>query len=427
MPKVAKELSALEVRNLTKPGYHFVGGVSGLVLQVTESGAKTWILRASVGGKRRDIGLGGFPSVTLSGARESARAARLKIREGVDPVAERLAARSALAAARASSITFGDAAGRFIAANAAGWRNAKHAAQWASTLEKYAFPVIGKVFVSQIDTSHIMNILEPLWTEKTETANRVRGRIEAVLDWAAARRFRHGENPARWKGHLSAMLPAAGKVKRVRHHPALDYRQVGGFIHELRRVDGVGARAVEFAVLTACRSGEVRGARWSEVDYAAKVWVVPADRMKGGREQRVPLSQAAFELLAALPRLEGTDLIFPNSRGGPLSDMTLTAVIRRMHRRAADAGGHGWVDKDGEIITVHGFRSTFRDWAGETTAHSRETIEHALAHRIPDKAEASYARGTLFEKRRRLMADWAVYCSSSHGAHVGEVIPIRQS
>lgn len=419
MPKIAKELSALEVRNLTQPGHHFVGGVAGLMLQITESGGRTWVLRASVGGKRRDIGLGGYPTVTLAGARESARLARDKIRNGVDPVAERLAARSALAAARAASITFEEAAKRCIAAKEAGWRNAKHAGQWTATLRTYAFPSIGGLQVSAVETAHVVGVLEPLWSAMPETASRLRGRIEAVLDWAKARGYRDGENPARWKGHLSVILPAAGKVKRVKHHPALDYRQIGDFLRALDNVEGVGAQALRFVILTAARSGEVRGARWSEIDWDAKVWTVPAGRMKGGREHRVPLSDEACALLSTIPRLDGSEHIFPSSRRGALSDMTLTAVIRRMNNAA------GWVDPAGEPITVHGFRSTFRDWAGEASGHSREVIEHAMAHKVADKAEAAYARGTLFNKRRRLMSDWARFCMTP--AVGGAVVPMRRA
>jgi integrase len=411
MPKKAKELSAIEVSRLTAPGLHFVGSVSGLALQVTGSGARSWILRATVGTRRRDIGLGGFPDVTLAGAKESARIARAKIKEGIDPVEESKAKRSALEAIQASAITFGEAAAKFIAAHESGWKNAKHAGQWTATLETYAFPTIGKIRVSEIETAHVITILESIWTTKTETASRLRGRIESVLDWATVRGYRKGENPARWRGHLDKLLPARSKVQKVEHHAALDYRDVGAFMVELRKAEGMGAKALEFAILTAARSGEVRGATWSEIDEQAAVWTIPAERMKAEKEQRVPLSDSAVELLRNLPRIEGTEFVFPNSKEKPtaLSDMTLTAVLRRMDM----------------TVTAHGFRSTFRDWAGETTAYPREVIEHALAHQIRDKAEAAYARGTLFDKRRRLMADWAKYCATV--AAVGSVTPIRSS
>ena len=342
---------------------------------------------------------------------------------GIDPVEERLAARSAFAASRASAISFQEAAEKFIAANEAGWSNPKHRAQWTSTLTTYAYPTIGKLRVSDIETRHIVGILEPLWTTKTETASRVRGRIEAVLDYAKVCGYRQGENPALWKGHLDLILPARAKVRKVKHHSALDYRDVGSFMAALKAVNGLGARALEFAILTACRSGEVRGATWAEFDEKAGVWTIPADRMKADKEHRVPLSPAAIELLKALPRIAGTDLVFPSTKNTELSDMTLTSVIRRMDEVSIKAAGNGWKDSTGKVITAHGFRSTFRDWAGETTTYPREVIEHALAHQLKDKAEAAYARGTLFEKRRQLMVDWAKHCGNP--AMMADVVPIN--
>ncbi len=423
MARKAKELSALEVGRLKEPGLYFVGGVPGLILQITGPDAKSWILRAMVGGKRRDIGLGGYPAVTLAGARERARAAREKISAGTDPVEERTAARSALAASRASAVTFAVAAERFIEANEAGWKNAKHAAQWKTTLETYANPTIGKMHVAAIETSHIVSILEPLWQTKTETANRVRGRMESVLDWAKVRGYRIGENPARWKGHLDHILPARSKVQKVKHHAALDYRRAGDFMAALRTVGGTGARALEFAILTATRSNEVRGATWAEIDLEAGVWIIPADRMKAAKEHRIPLCDAAIALLNALPRIAECDLVFPSSKSTAMSDMTLTAVIRRMDESSQADGASGWRDAAGKVVTAHGFRSTFRDWAGEMTGYPREVIEHAIAHQLKDKAEAAYARGTLFEKRRRLMADWAKHCANT--VTVADVKPIK--
>jgi integrase len=426
MARKAKELSPLEVGRLKEPALYFVGGVAGLILQVKGPDARSWILRAMVGGKRRDIGLGGFPAVTLAGAREAARVARDKINSGTDPVEERIAARSALAASRASAVSFAEAAGRFIEANEAGWKNAKHGAQWKSTLETYAFPTIGRMYVADIETSHVISILEPLWTTKTETANRLRGRIESVLDWAKVRGYRSGENPARWKGHLDHILPARAKVAKVAHHPALDYMRVGSFMTDLKAIDGMGARALQFAILTATRSGEVRGATWAEIDKTTGVWIIPAVRMKLDKEHRVPLSEDALKLLNDLPEIAGTDLVFPSTKSTVLSDMTLTATIRRMDESSTKSGGAGWKENgSGKLITAHGFRSTFRDWAGETTAYPREVIEHALAHQLADKAEAAYARGTQFEKRRRLMSDWAKHCAAP--APAASVTPINQA
>lgn len=411
MARKAKELGALEVNRLETPGLHAVGGVAGLALQVSPNGARSWVLRAMVGGKRREMGLGGYPDVTLAGAKEAARAARALIDQGTDPVAERQAKRSALAAAIASTMTFNEASMRYIAAHEAGWKSAKHAAQWRNTLETYAFPVIGKIAVADVETSHVMRILEKdnFWNTKTETASRVRGRIESVLDWATVRGFRKGDNPARWRGHIEHLLAARSDVQKTEHHSAMDYREVGAFMAQLRQQEGMGARALEFAILCASRSGEVRGAEWSEIDLTAGVWTIPANRMKAEREHRVPLTDAALTLLKALPRYDDTNLVFPNTKGTILSDMTLTAVLRRM----------------GVPVTAHGFRSSFRDWAGETTAYPREVIEHALAHQLKDKAEAAYARGSLFDKRRRLMADWAKFCGTI--ATAGSVTPIRSN
>ena len=411
MPKVAKELSALEVGRLNKPGMHAVGAVPGLHLQVTDTGASTWILRVLVGGRRREIGLGGYPAVTLAQAREKARMTREDIVKGIDPVEQRKAARSALFALHGARITFDECAQKFIESKAAEWRNPKHRAQWAATLATYASPVVGRLNVQDVTLAHVMKILETdnLWTTKTETASRLRGRIESVLDWATVRGYRTGDNPARWKGHLDKLLPAPGKTKTVEHHAALPYALLGGFMVDLRMREGVAAKALEFAILTAARSGEVRGACWDEIDLDNALWTIPSARMKANKEHIIPLSQQALELLKALPNVPDNPLVFPAPRGGVLSDMTLGAVLKRMGR--AD-------------LTAHGFRSTFRDWAGETTAYPREVIEHALAHQLKDKAEAAYARGSLLAKRRRLMADWAVFCEAKHTG-AGEVVAIR--
>lgn len=409
-PKKAKELTALEVKRLTKPGLHAVGGVAGLYLQVTHSGARSWILRATVGKRRRDIGLGGYPDVPLAQAREKAREARELIKQGIDPVEQRKAARTALIAAQASRITFDQAAARFLSSKRHEFKNAKHAAQWESTLKTYASPIIGRLPVSEVELPHIVEILEPIWTTKTETASRLRGRIEAVLAWATVAGYRSGDNPARWKGHLDAVLPKPSKVAKVKNHRALPIDDMGAFMVALRKREGMAAKALEFLILTAARSGEVRGATWDEIDLKAKVWTIPAERMKAGKEHRVPLSDPAVALLEALPRLAGSPYVFPSARGGMLSDMALSALMKRM---AVDA-------------VPHGFRSTFRDWCAERTNYPREVAEMALAHTISDKVEAAYRRGDLFEKRRRLMADWARFCDTTQKAS-GEVVPLQRS
>jgi integrase len=400
MPRKAKELSPLEVRRLTRPGRWSVGGTDGLALQVTHSGARSWVLRVAAGGRQREMGLGSFPTVTLAEARSKARQHRSLVKQGIDPIASRRAASSAASAERQAQRTFAEVAAQYISQHEKSWKNAKHQAQWAATLRTYAEPSIGKLLVRDIRAAHVIGVLEPIWTTKTETATRVRSRIELVLDYAAARGFREGLNPARWKGNLDAALPKASKVARVRHHAAVGVNEASSFMKRLRAQDGMGARALEFTVLTAARSGEVRGATWSEIDLPGAIWKIPAARMKSGREHRVPLAKPALKLLRSLPGdRPPEDHIFPGMRG-PLSDMSLTAVLRRM----------------GVSATAHGFRSTFRDWVSEYTEHSSEVAEMALSHAIGDKVEAAYRRGDLFEKRAALMTDWASFLAGSrHG------------
>ncbi len=405
MPKISAELSPLAVRRIATPGLHAVGGVSGLHLRVVATGARSWVLRVMVGGKRRDIGLGSYPSVSLAEARERAREVRNKVWQGIDPLAERAALRRTQAQAIP---TFDQCARRFMENKRHEFRNVKHVAQWESTLTQYASPVIGRLPVNEVELPHIVRVLEPIWLTKTETASRLRGRIESVLAWATVAGFRSGDNPARWKGHLDAVFPKPGKVKAVEHHDALPYQQMPAFFAALREREGLAARMVEFCVLTAARSGEVRGARWNEIDLDAATWTIPGNRMKAGKEHRVPLAPAAVELLQALPR-EG-DQVFTAPRRGQFTDTALTKVLRRMKVEA----------------TIHGMRSSFRDWAGETTGYPREVIEHALAHRLKDKAEAAYARGTLFDKRRELMQAWADYLDTVRSAS-DKVVRIRRA
>lgn len=407
MPKKAPELSPLQVKRLTKPGVHAVGGVAGLLLQVTPTGARSWILRATVGAKRRDIGLGGFPDVTLAQARDKARAAREQITQGIDPVAERKAAQARLRAEQAKVITFDEAASRCHQAKAHEFRNAKHKADWISSLNRYASPLIGNLPVSEIEHGHIMQILEPIWTTKTETATRVRQRIEAVLKWAKVGGFREGDNPAQWKDKLEFALPRASKIRKHINYPALPWQEVPAFMADLRERDGMGARALELIILTAARSGEVRLAVWSEFDLQARLWVVPADRIKAGKEHKVPLSDAALKLLKALPTFGEDGYLFTAPRGGPLSDMSISAVCRRM---AVDA-------------VPHGFRSSFKDWARNRSAYPDEVSELALAHVNSDATRAAYARDELLPQRKKLMAEWAKYCSNPPVA--GEVVSLK--
>ena len=408
MPKKAAELGPLQVSRLKIPGLHAVGGVAGLRLQVSPSGARSWILRIMIGAKRSDKGLGGYPDVTLAGARDAARVVRAKIAGGVDPIAESRSNRSALQAAVAAAWTFDQCAAAYIEAKAPEWSNAKHAAQWTATLSTYASPVMGNLHARDIGLPHVLEVLRPIWKTKTETATRVRARLEAVLDWAHTHGYRAGLNPARWKGHLDNLLPKPSKVAKEEHHAALPIGAMGQFMADLRKHEGIGARALEFAILTAARSGEVRGATWPEFDLDVAVWTVPAERMKARKEHRVPLSEAALAVLRTLPRIEGADLVFPAPRGGKLSDMTLTAVLRRMKVAAVP----------------HGFRSTFRDWCAEHTNFPRDAAEMALAHAIGDKVEAAYRRGDLFSKRIRMMSTWADYCGRVQTD--AAVVPLRR-
>ena len=416
MARIAAVKGALDVSRLTEPGMHFVGGVAGLALQILPSGGKTWILRAVIAGKRRDMGLGAYPGVSLARAREKAQDARDEIRKGVDPIEEARAARSRLKAERAAALSFKQCAEKYISSHRPSWRSEKHADQWANTLETYAYPFMGDLLVRDIGVAHVLQVLEQrekadgptFWISKTETANRVQGRIAAIIDWATARSYRSGENPARWKGHLDKLLPAPDKVAKVEHHLALAVSDVGAFMVELRKKVGMGAKALEFAILTAARSGEVRGATWGEIDMDAAVWTIPAQRMKAEREHRVPLSAAAVTLLEGQPKGKSDGLVFPAPRGGELSDMTMTKVLRDM-----------------EVPAVpHGFRSTFRDWASERTNYPRDVAEMALAHTVGTKVELAYRRGDLFDKRRRMMAEWATFCGKVE--EKGNVLPMNK-
>ncbi len=422
MGRKAIEKGAIQVARLTKPGYHFVGGVDGLALQILPTGGRTWILRATIAGKRRDMGLGGYPDVPLSQAREAARQARAKIREGIDPIEYAIEKQSQLKAAKAANVTFQECAARYIASHESSWTSPKSSQQWTSSLATYAYPFIGSLLVRDIDLPNVLEVLEPIWRTKTETASRVRSRMETVLDWAQVNKYRHGLNPARWRGHLDKILPAPGSVQVTVPQPALPLNEMGAFMARLRGAEGIGARALEFLILTAVRSEVVRGAVWSEIDFTESMWNIPKERMKGlkGKKKphRVPLCPDAIKLLNALPRMAGTDLIFPAPRGkksegelsySKLSDGTLAAVINRFN----ELDNMRWVDPTANREAVpHGFRSTFRDWASEISDYPSEMAEMALAHTVADKVEAAYRRGDLFLKRHKMMADWAKFCAT---------------
>lgn len=415
MVRRQQRLSALQVAKLSKPGLYGDGG--GLTLQITTTGAKSWLLRYMMAGKPFGMGLGPTHTVSLAEARQKALDARKLLIEGINPLVVKRQNRIAGALASAKMMTFDQCAEAYILAHKAGWKNAKHADQWTNTLNTYASPVFGHLPVAEIDTGLVVKCLSPIWESKTETASRLRGRIESVLGWATTSGYRTGENPARWKGHLDNLLATISKSGRTKHHPSLPWQRIGAFMAALRAREGVSARAVEFAVLTACRSGEVRGAKWTEFDTAGKVWTIPAERMKAKREHEVPLSDAALALLESMPK-DG-EIVFAGTKKQLLSDMSLTAVIRRMNGDDKPV----WADANGEGVTVHGFRSSFRMWAAETTNYPREVAEHALAHQLPDAVERAYQRGSQFAKRAALMAEWSAYCATVQTDAV--VKPIR--
>jgi integrase len=398
--KLNHALTPLTVKN-ANAGRHADGG--GLNLLVKDSGARSWVFRFMLDGKSRDLGLGsaaGADKISLAKARDLATALRLKVKAGVDPLAERqreaAEAVSAAQAAQIAGITFKHVAEAHIAANEGSWRNDKHRQQWRNTLATYVYPVIGDLPVADIGTSHVLQIVEPIWQDKPETASRVRGRIETLLDAAKARGYRDGENPARWRGHIAQILPARTKLSRG-HHKAMAYAELPAFTGQLHAREAMAAMALEFVILTATRTSEVLGATWGEVDLDKAIWTIPAARMKAAKEHRVPLAPRAVEILEAVKPL-GKDWLFPADKAGKLSSMAMSMLLRRMKLDC----------------TVHGFRSAFRDWSAECTGYAHEVCEMALAHSIGNKAEAAYRRGDLFEKRRRLMNDWATFSAAGH-------------
>jgi integrase len=397
MPRPIERLSALGLSKLAKRKGIFCDG-GGLYLHSDPPAQCSWLFRYRMDGKARWMGLGPYPAISLAKARELASNARTLKSLGSDPITHRDASRAAARLAGARVITFKQCAESYIKAHRVGWRNAAHASQWESTLRAYAYPHIGALSVQAIDTSLVMRVLEPIWTTKPETASRLRGRIETILNWARVRGYREGENPARWKGHLDHLLPAKSKVRRVQHHAAMPYAELPGFMSALRELDSVAARALEFLILTAARTGEVIGARWKEIDLKNRLRIVPAERMKAGKAHRVPLCPRAVAILEAIKpeRVAGDVFIFPGNRPQkPQSNMVFLMLLRRMKL------GH---------LTAHGFRATFKTWATERTNFPREVIEAALAHVAGDKIEAAYQRGDVFDKRQRLMIAWSEYC-----------------
>ncbi len=433
MPRIAKELSALEVKRLSRPGWHAVGGVAGLLLQIRDparEGAlppRSWILRLRVAGQRQPIGLGPYPQVSLADARELARKLSLEAKGGVNLLARKRAQRSALIAAAARNKTFRDCAAAYMEAHATDYTNEKHRKQWASTLETYAYPVIGRMLVADITMRHVLDVLQQetqhrsgpagsLWLTKPETAKRLLDRIRTVLDYATVNEYRSGTNPATWKGYLDTQLPAPRGLKPVKHQPAIPYPLIGDFMPHLRRNQSVSARALEFLILTGVRSGSVREADWSEIDFHQSIWIIPAEHTKARKEHRVPLQPQAIKLLKSLKHMAGSEKVFPSPTGKALSDMALSQLMRGMRER-----GELTVD-----AVPHGFRSTFRDWAAEQTNYPDEIRKAASGHTVGDQVQAAYQRTDLLEKRRRLMNDWADFLDQPSAVPAARVTPMRR-
>ena len=409
MAKLIERLNPMQAFKLKEPGYYCDG--AGLYLQIAKGGSKSWVLRYTVNGRAREMGLGSFTTFSVGEARKRAAEQRKSLSDGIDPIEARRGTLLERRLAAAKVITFDKAAEGFIEANESGWRSAKHGEQWRNTLTTYASPVIGDLPVSTITTALVMKILQPIWSTKTETATRVRGRIEKVLDWAKVQGYRSGDNPAAWKGNLAEALPKPSKVANAGHHAALPWVEMGTFMHDLRAMHGAGSLATQLIILTATRTSEVIESTWDEFDLEAGLWTIPKERMKGFREHRVPLSPQALAVLATIKvDNKPSPFVFPSAKPDrAISNMTCLAVLKRMGR---------------SDLTVHGFRSTFRDWAAESTAYPRDVCEMALAHAIEDKVEAAYRRGELLAKRTRLMSEWATFCDTIRGD--GEVVPINR-
>ena len=408
MARSINRLSSRSVTSKNKRGRYADGG--GLYLQVSDNEAKSWLFRFMLNGKSREMGLGSLHTISLAEARDEALQCRKQLRDGIDPIDARKLKRGLAQVDAATVMTFKACAENYISSHSAGWKNIKHMSQWQNTLKTYVYPEFGDLPVQLVDTGMVLRVIEPIWTTKTETANRIRARIEAILDWAAARKYREGENPARRKGHMEILLPARSKVQKVKHHAALSYPQIGMFMATLREQTAVSSSGLEFLILTAARTGEVIGATWNEIDLDNEIWIVPGDRMKNGKEHRVPLSSASIEVLRRMESIAVSNYVFPGGKNNrPLSNMAFLQLLKRM--------GHG-------DLTGHGFRSTFRDWVAERTNYPNEVAEMALAHTVGDKVEAAYRRGDMFDKRRHLLDDWSGFCAKLQAGSGGNIVPI---
>lgn len=436
MPKIAKELSALEVKRLSSAGMHAVGNPAGLLLQIqkpvrTDSiPSRSWILRVRIAGNRQHFGLGSYPTVGVAEAREMAKKIVGTIRQGIDPKDEKKRAKSALIAAAAKSKTFKESAEAYIASHSATYTSDKHRKQWAATLEAYAYPIIGNILVNDISMRNVLDVLQQdvkdpitnktlgkLWELKTPTASRLQGRIKTVLDFAIVNEYRSGTNPALWSGYLDTQLPTPAKIKKKVHHPAIPYLEAGDFMMQLRKNKSISAKALQFLILTAVRSGSVRNADWSEIDLDNKLWIIPAAHTKTKQEHRVPLSEQANTLLDSLPKLAGNKKVFPSIKGKVLSDMALSQLMRGMKERKEFTGD----------AVPHGFRSTFRDWSAEQTSFPDEIRKAASGHSVGDAVQKAYQRTDLLEKRRQLMIQWANFLDKPSAKKNSNVTSIRKS
>ena len=433
MPKIVKALTTIELNKLSKVGWHAVGGVAGLLLQVREPAdpkgqiPRSWILRVRIGSTRQPIGLGPYPQVSLAEAREQAKKLVIEAKQGINLKVKKRAQRSALLSAAAKNKTFRECAEAYMEAHSSDYTNDKHRKQWPATLETYAYPIIGSMLVSDIAMRDVRNVLEQetvvdpktkgkLWYVKTETAKRLLGRIKTVLDYATVNEYRTGTNPAQWTGYLSTQLPSPKKLQKKEHHPAVPYQQMGDFMSKLRANSSISAKAVEFLILTAVRSGSVRQAEWSEIDFEKMLWTIPPEHTKARQEHRVPLQAQAAEVLRLLPKLAGSNVIFPSPRGKALSDMALSQLMRGMRER-------------GELTVEavpHGFRSSFRDWAAEQTNYPDEIRKAASGHAVGDSIKEAYQRTDLLDKRRELMNAWANFLDNPFVSDSSKVTPIRR-
>ncbi|MEQ1638800.1 MAG: integrase arm-type DNA-binding domain-containing protein [Methylococcales bacterium] len=407
MSRIKNKLTVKRVEHLKIPGYYSDG--DNLYLRVSGTLSKSWAFVYKKDGKRTEMGLGSFPDVTLENARDKAEEPRKTLKAGIDPLQDKRQQTRTKRLTKAKLFTFKQCGESYIKSHTPSWKNPKHIQQWTNTLTQYVYPFFGDLDVKEVDTGLVTQCLEPIWLTKNETAGRVRGRIESILDWATAHKYRSGDNPARWRGHLDKLLANPSKVQKTEHHSALPYTEISAFITQLRQQEGIAAKCLEFTILTASRTGETIGATWDEIDFNRKVWTIPASRMKAGKEHRVPLNQHTIGILSSMSEIKTNAFVFAGTSKG-LSNMAMLQLLKRMERTD---------------ITVHGFRSSFRDWAAESTAYPAEVVEMALAHSIKNQVEAAYRRGDLLEKRNKLMEEWGRYCNAPRAN--GEVVPINKN